>query len=87
VGGGVRAGHQQAVAPLDDRTRDAGDLLRRLALAEDHFWKALTDCTMVIDPSETEVFEGIALQLEGASLRLCRIEPALANGFEQTTKG
>jgi len=42
---------------------------------------------MVIDPSETEVFEGIALQVEGASLRLCRIEPALANGFEETTKG
>jgi hypothetical protein len=42
---------------------------------------------MVIDPSETEVFEGIALQPEGVSLGFSRIEPALANGFEQTTKG
>ena len=77
---------EQAVATLDDRARDGGDLCRCLALAEDDFRKALTPGAVVIDLCEAEVFERTASDGERALFSLGRIEAAFAHRFEQRPK-
>ena len=68
-GVGVGPGHQQIVSRLDDPSGDFGDLIRRLSLAEDHLRKALSDCPVVVDPSEPDILER-CLAHGGGQLRL-----------------
>src|SRR3954470_4118548 len=56
--GGIRARDQEVVAGGDDAFGDAGDLVRRLARAENHFRESLTGAPVVVDPGESQVFEG-----------------------------
>ena len=66
---GVGTGHQQIVSSLDDPSGDFCDLIRRLPLAEDNFRKALSDCPVVVDPSEPDILER-CLAHGGGQLRL-----------------
>jgi hypothetical protein len=55
---GVRPGDEQIVAGGHDALGDGGDLVRGLSWAENDFRDPLTGAAVVVDPGESEVFEG-----------------------------
>ena len=58
IGSGIGLGHQDRVAASFKRDDDLGDLLRRLAHAQYHFWKARAQRTVMIKLGETQVLVG-----------------------------
>ena len=60
VGGG--SGDQQVLAGVGQRTRNDGDLVGRLSLAEDDFGKSLADVAVMVDAGKSQILEGFLAQ-------------------------
>jgi hypothetical protein len=83
VGGLVGARDEKAVSPGHDGGGNPGDLVRRLALPEDHLRKTLPRRAVVVDPGKPQVLDRVAHDLVGLDGRLSRIEGAVAHGDEE----
>ena len=84
---GGRARHQQTFACPDDARGDRGNLIRAFSRPENYFREPLTDAAMVIDPGETEVFEGgLAQNLKDALVRRLKRKAAGLNVLQEVTK-
>ena len=51
-------GGEDIIAMLSQALKDSGDVFGSLALSEDNFGHAVSQCPMVIDLGETKIFEG-----------------------------
>jgi len=51
-------GGEDIVAMLSQALKDSGDVFGSLALSEDNFGHAVSQCPMVIDLGKTNIFEG-----------------------------
>ena len=69
VGGAVGAGHQQRVAAGDDAFGDGGDLVGRLAEAEDDLGKALALGPLMVDPGKAQVLDRLGAHFGGDAAR------------------
>jgi hypothetical protein len=49
---------EDIIAMLSQALKDSGDVFGTLALSEDNFGHAVSQCPMVIDLGETKIFEG-----------------------------
>ena len=84
VSNGIGTSYEQGVARRDDAFSDRRDLLGTLSRPENHFRKALSCPSLVIDAGEAEVFEGrLAQILKESVLRSLRCNGAAANVFEE----
>jgi hypothetical protein len=68
--GGVGPRHQEGMSGRHDPFGDRGDLLRRLARAENHLGKSLAGPAMVVDAGKPQVLErGLAQILKEPLVR------------------
>jgi len=82
-----RARDEQTFACSDDARGDRGNLIRAFSRPENYFREPLTDAAMVIDPGETEVFEGgLAQNLKDALVRRLKRKAAGLNVLQEVTK-
>ena len=84
VSGGFGARDKQVVAGRHNTLGNSGNLRRVLPGPENDFGEPLTDAAMVIDPGESQIFEGgLAQNLKDAGLRGLRRSGARADLVEE----
>ena len=83
----VRARDEQRVTALDDAVGNGGDLIRRLAQAEDDFRESLTNGPVMVDAGETEVLERAVAKLrQQPPMGVVRRDATFAYRVEQGLK-
>jgi len=84
---GSRTGDEQTFACRHDARGNGGNLIRALSRPENHFGEPLADPPVMIDASETEVFEGgLAQNLKDALVRRLRRKAARLDVLKEVTK-